>query len=796
MLKALELVGFKSFADKTRFEFPKGITVVVGPNGSGKSNVVDSIKWVLGEQSAKSLRGKEMADVIFNGSGSRRALNSAETTLVFDNAENQLPIETDEVNITRRVYRSDEGEYLINNQPCRLRDIRDLFAGTGVSTQAYSIIEQGKVDVLLQSSPKDRRLIFEEAAGISRFKAKKIEAIRRLERVEQNLLRLCDIVEEVENRLRVIRKQASKARRYKEYTDRLQQLRTQVGLADWRRLTAQLGTYEKRLAELSQEAESCNARVEKLESRALEIDTEILDAEEAIRQAQSDLSENRERIAAAESTIEHQRTMAVELAKEIERLERQLDSMDTRTRDLGEQLEGTVQEVTEAEENHRHVQRRVADSERALTELTRRYDQIREESAGHRIAHTDLLRHSAELSTSISGLEARIQSLRLESEKCEQQSEQFATAETESTEQLTALRTQEMNQTELLQVCHREWKTAKEHLADLNHQQIRLQDALGELRESQSAAKERAVVLAELEQRLEGVGGGVKDLLLSSRQSQTGPLREIRGLVADVLQVGVEHASLIEVALAEQAGYLVIQSRRAVQEIVNTATEPLAGRVGFLTLENDLSAAEVSEIDLAGRPGVVERADRLVNVASEFAELNRRLLGKTWVVETLGHALALIESAGEGVRFVTLDAEWVGADQSVCIGPQHAATGIISRRSEIRALDQKIRELDLEVEQRRQHAQRLSKEIKLQEAETERQAERRSEVQESLAEVTHRARSVSERLSELKLQRRGTGQRAGQPRRGTCHRQWRTGHCQRRAEPSRKPTGQYGGPAT
>ena len=251
MLKALELAGFKSFADKTRFEFPAGITVVVGPNGSGKSNVVDAIKWVLGEQSIKSLRGKEMADVIFNGSPTRRGMNAAEITLTFNNSNNLLPIDTPEVHITRRVYRSGEGEYLINRNPSRLRDIRDLLAGTGLGTQAYSVIEQGKVDVLLQSSAKDRRMIFEEAAGISRFKLKKLEALRRLERVEQNLLRLSDIVDEVESRLRGVRAQAGKARRYKEHTDRLQELRTQVGLVDWRRLSERLAEVESEIRDLT-----------------------------------------------------------------------------------------------------------------------------------------------------------------------------------------------------------------------------------------------------------------------------------------------------------------------------------------------------------------------------------------------------------------------------------------------------------------------------------------------------------------------------------------------------------------
>jgi chromosome segregation protein len=167
MLKALELIGFKSFADKTRFEFPSGITVIVGPNGSGKSNIVDAVKWVLGEQSAKSLRGKDMADVIFKGSGvgGRRVLNTAEATIVIDNSEGRIPLDAPEVHVTRRVYRSGEGEYLINRQPCRLKDVRDLFRGTGVGTDAYSLIEQGKVDSLLQASPRDRRAIFEEAAG-------------------------------------------------------------------------------------------------------------------------------------------------------------------------------------------------------------------------------------------------------------------------------------------------------------------------------------------------------------------------------------------------------------------------------------------------------------------------------------------------------------------------------------------------------------------------------------------------------------------------------------------------------
>src|SRR5262245_40891964 len=236
MLKRLELIGFKSFADKTAFDFADGVTGVIGPNGSGKSNVVDAVRWVLGEQSAKSLRGGEMTDVIFNGSASRKSLGLAEVSMVFDNTKKVLATDAEEVTITRRVYRSGEGEYLINNQACRLKDVKDLFLGSGAGTDAYCIIQQGQVDVLLQTAPKERRTIFEEAAGISRFKARKVETLRRLERVDANLQRLRDILEQVEKQLRGVKLQAAKAEKYQLYSTRLKELRVGLSLHEYHQL--------------------------------------------------------------------------------------------------------------------------------------------------------------------------------------------------------------------------------------------------------------------------------------------------------------------------------------------------------------------------------------------------------------------------------------------------------------------------------------------------------------------------------------------------------------------------------
>ena len=261
MLKSLELFGFKSFADKTVFEFHEGITGVVGPNGSGKSNVVDSIKWLLGDQSAKSLRGKEMTDVIFNGSTSRGGAQFAEATLTFDNTTRFLPLDHDEVSVGRRLWKTGDSEYLINNGQARLKDVRELLMGTGAGAASYCIIEQGRVDQILQSNVANRRLIFEEAAGISRFKQRRNEAERRLERVEQNLLRLTDIVEEVESQVNNIRGQAERATKYRAVSTKLEKLWVGMVADDFRR---QSMVRER----LNQEKDEASATLKAMRERA------------------------------------------------------------------------------------------------------------------------------------------------------------------------------------------------------------------------------------------------------------------------------------------------------------------------------------------------------------------------------------------------------------------------------------------------------------------------------------------------------------------------------------------------
>ncbi|HEX4131657.1 MAG TPA: chromosome segregation protein SMC [Pirellulales bacterium] len=684
MLKALELVGFKSFADKTRFEFPRGITAIVGPNGSGKSNVVDGIKWVLGEQSVKSLRGKEMTDCIFNGSASRPAVNVAETTLVFDNSRRLLAVDAPEVSITRRVYRSGEGEYLINQQPSRLRDIRDLFTGTGVATEAYSVIEQGKVDVMLQSSPRERRIIFEEAAGISRFKTKKIESLRRLERVEQNLLRLADIVGEVESHLKSVRQQASKARRYQEHANRLQELRIQVALADWRSLSECLATAEAELVSLTLARDARQAETDACEAEARRIDAEFSRTEHALGSLQSRAAQHREQIAALEATIAHHRARAAELEQERGRLRTQLASLGTRTGDLSQQMQETAEATSAAEEAYRQLEQHLADHEAELARLAEQLDAYRAEDDRCRAESLERLREAAAAESEVSLLEARIANLRNERKRHDQRAAETATAQQAVERDLQALGRQRTELAQAIDLRQRELSQATARLVALRQELTGHVADLNQLEQRASGLGERVAVLDELEQRFEGLGAGVQEVLVAARQG-TGALKSVRGLVADLLRVPMDIAPLVDIALGERAQHVVIGSNDELLTLLESKQHRFQGRVGFVPLDAR-PLASIDEADLAGEPGVVTRADRAIECESELREVCRRLLGHTWIVETLADARRLAAGAGRGLTFITRTGEQLLHDGTLCVGPREASLGLISRRSELRDL--------------------------------------------------------------------------------------------------------------
>ncbi len=748
MLKALELVGFKSFADKTRFEFPAGITVIVGPNGSGKSNIVDAIKWVLGEQSAKSLRGKDMSDVIFkgNGQGHRRVINTAEATIIFDNADGRLPIDAPEVHVTRRVYRSGEGEYLINRQACRLKDVRDLFRGTGVGTDAYSLIEQGKVDRLLQASPRDRRAIFEEAAGISRFKAKKVEAQRRLERVEQNLLRLSDIVEEVGNRLRSVRSQAAKAQRYREYSDRLQQLRTQIALTDWRALTARLEAAQQELDRLNDRIARSAAELAADEARLLECETAIVSVSETIREREHRAARNREQILARESTVEHQRQHVEDLDAESARGRSQLALLTGRAEDVACRLAQTRDLLAAAETADAAILKRLAEQDDAVAGMLAQLHVWRGDVERQRAAHLACVKRASQCASELALADTQREAADAARTRCDTRLAQLRADAEQQTLQLDAARQAESVVDAERAALAESLDAAQRELEECQRLLSGRRDELAVRRARLQGVRERATLLDELQRRNEGLTAGVQQVLARAQRDPEGPFQAVAGLVADMMEVPMRWAALVDAALGPVAQHIVLRDDGVLQAMAQ-GTFRLAGRVGFIALPDVRPGPEGRQLD--GREGVLGRLDLLVQPAPEMQPLVRLLLGHVWVVELLEHARRLgAEARGERICWVTLAGEVVQPDGTVVAGPKDTG-GLISRRTELRDLRREEAVLAQQVDEGEQEIFRLQENADSQQAALRRLADRHAACSQELADHQVVCRTLGRQLAEL-----------------------------------------------
>lgn len=722
MLKALELVGFKSFADRTRFDFPPGITVVVGPNGSGKSNIVDGLKWVLGEQSAKSLRGKDMADVIFKGSGGpqgRKPANSAEATIILENDDRRFPYDHDEIRVTRRVYRSGESEYLINNEAVRLRDIRDLFRGTGVGTDAYSLIEQGKVERMLQSTSKDRRAIFEEAAGISRFKAKSIETQRRLARVEQNLIRLADIVEEVGSRYRSIKAQASKAVRYRQATTRLKLLRTHVAKIDYQfikqrleQLTVEGGELQTQLANMQQAVDAAET--------SWRAGAEQGQAAQATVEAKQKLSADvREQLAVAGSEFQEKQWRASELEQRLQRMHAQWEGGKQRRQQLVHEQDLLNAEMEKTEAQHFDVRRALETLQPRLVELQSSRQQAETESR----ALTDQL---AQLRRDLNAATTRMATAQAETEglqeaitkreatllDCTQKLQQLTAQKEDNEASLTALHQQaELKDSDLKQL--------SENIHTIQTQIEESRSAEAELRTEQHGDQQRSAVIREMETQLEGVNSGVKQVLTAAKEGLI-PFHQVIGLVADLIQVEMQHALLIDLALGDFAQHIVLHGDELIQGVAR-ADVKLAGRVGLLTKEHPASLGGDLSARLPADPRVIGPATEFVQAKAGFEAFVHQLLGGTWIVATLAGALELRQESHINVRLVTMAGEIVEPDGRIIVGAKSSTSNLVSRRSELRLLENQLNhrqnqldklsteltDLRHKLENQRQHHQKL-----------------------------------------------------------------------------------------
>ena len=731
MLTSIELYGFKSFADRVKIELDGNICALIGPNGSGKSNVVDAIKWALGEQSVKRLRGDEMTDVIFNGSATRQPLGSAEVTISFDNKKRILPIEADEVHFTRRVYRSGESEYLINGQAARLRDFRDLIGGVGLGAQGYAVIEQGRVEALLQSTSEQRRAVLEDAAGVSRFNAKKQEATRRLERVEQNLLRLSDVVNEIEAQLRKTKAQAGKAEIYRKCSTRLQKLRTEVSLYEWRVKSEAMRLASLETNDFESFETDVSAKIQTLETESARLSTEIADADCGLRAVEAELSTAREKIAAEESGVEYQIAQIQEWTTESSRDAKRLLTIAAR---LAEDVKSTSK-----------TEKELGDAQAAETRVQKEYD-----------AEND----------AVEKLAARAESLATERDKLQNEREaksaettRFAgelaalttrkTALSTSWEQKTRARVElEKNQRELAEKTSRlhtdgeelarRNETSSKRLSDLRvkrdelNRSLNLRQAeLSELERKRAAYGERSALLNDLLRKYEGVSPGVRETL-SAMKNPSSPFRNAYGLVADLIRVNVEAAPLVELALGQTAQYVVVPPEPELFRYIERQGARFAGRVGFIWLDPNPGPPIPFDPKLENHAGVLGRADQFVETEPMFEGLVQRLLRRTWIVESVAVAKQLYRETDEPTNFLAADGSLLSADGTLVVGSAQGSAGLISRRSELASLSSETAKLNEEYETLGATVARLKEELATVEAEFEKESASQRETAQAL----------------------------------------------------------------
>ena len=715
-LEKIVINGFKSFADKTELQFNCPITAIVGPNGCGKSNVVDAIKWVLGEQSAKSLRSGQMADVIFSGCSSRKASGMAEVTLNFTDVRG-LDIEQDNLEISRRLFRNGESEYLVNNKPSRLKDIREMFMDTGIGVSAYSIIEQGQIDQLLTASTVERRVIFEEAAGISKFKAHKKEALRKLERTEQNLLRLADIVNEVQKQLRSIKLQAGKARSYLEYNKHLKELRVNFSLAEYHKIKTGLDEKNSALALWQQKFADVAARTARYDVAGGELTAKILDTEGQISRwdntliaARSRIEQQFERIGFLKTRIEENKARQTAAAEQIKNGNEQVRLFCAETDQSKAQLEQNRQDCQSRS-------RQIAALQEQINLINHRCASVTAELEDEKSGIIDIVRRTAHLHNEIQSLSNYRDNLAGQKNRLSGRASQ---TEAQLTEWLTEKAQHQAKLADIQSVLSQlqtHLQTKRTQMEEVDSQRSGRADELTTAKEQRSATLSELNVLRDMDARREGLSDTVK-AILDNRDNNTS-CGFIEGIVADVLTAEPDYSVPLEAALEGRTDTLLSNSTSAL-----LAEARLVGqndnRLHILCL--DRLEPFVDAAELADTPQVLGRLIEFVRFESRFAALAWQLLGRCLLVDSLQSALEISGRLGPRYRCVTRDGQVASCGCVISAGPIGKSAQLISRKSRINQLAELLEKENLniqmleqafaETESRNEHLAGLCKDLR------------------------------------------------------------------------------------
>ena len=694
-LKRLEIQGFKSFADKVEFEFPSGITAIVGPNGSGKSNVVDSIRWVLGEQSVKNLRGSKMEDVIFAGSADRRPLGMAQVSLTLDNSAHIFDLDFEEVTVSRRLYRSGEGEYLINKTPSRLKDVQELFMDTGLGREGLSIISQGKVDEILSLKPEDRRGLIEEAAGIIKYKYRKREAERKLKDTEEHLVRVTDIISELEERVGPLGEQAEKAKQYKTGKEELDQLELSLEVHDIDRNRLQ----ETQLLEKKQQLEdgmaACMASLSGQEAELEQLRFEFGRQEAVYQEQQQSFYQLQNQLERRTNGVQANRQLLESAEEQLERLQQELDGQQAETLALEKTVQDTRRQAAEAEQIFSQQQRILAEDEQKLQELERQGAQQQQDEEQQQSDVFANMQEQARNHNALLRLEQDLSSDERDREKIKgklsaltQELERQQVKQAELREKMTVQQEQESQYHQQVTAIEQEIEQRKEQQLVLRQQ---LTDGQAAWQEKQSRAK----VLKEMEESGEGYQYGVKSIL---EQKQQGKLQGIIGTVSQLITVPQHLEKAVETAMGVSLQNIVTEDDKQAQAAIQYLKERKKGRATFLPL-NTVKGQRAEE-NLSNEENVLGLAVDLIAFDKKYEKILLHLLGKVWVVKDLASAVAIGKKKGFSYRLVTLDGELVTPGGALTGGNHEKERGgLLARQRQILELEDAVKQLEQQIQQ-------------------------------------------------------------------------------------------------
>ncbi len=704
-LKSIEVHGFKSFANKLVFEFHNGITGIVGPNGSGKSNVADAVRWVLGEQSAKQLRGASMQDVIFAGTELRKPQSYAYVALTISNEDHKLNVPYEEVQVARRVYRSGESEYLLNGAACRLKDVQELFFDTGIGKEGYSIIGQGQIDKILSGKPEERRELFDEAAGIVKFKKRKATAEKNLEAESQNLLRVSDILTELEKQVGPLAKQSEKAREYLRLKEELKKYEISLFIQDYNSFQEDLQEAKTNISNAEKELEEVKKEQESTKSQFEEVEHQIKEYDGLLEQKKEKCNRDRLALASIEGEIRIAKEKISSLSHGKEYYTDRMNSIQASVDEVTKEKEGYLESQKEFTGTLAQMQ---SEEEKLLNEADRLNERIGE-----------MEKTIAEQNDIILSSMNQTSEIHIEHQKIESMMEQNSIRKAELNQRILSNKSQvstaveQMQQEEaaleeIRQSLDAEYVKRKEFLKKAEECRTEFNDLRHELHERQRdyhMKSSRLATLKNITERYDGYGQSIRRVM---EQKQENP--GIVGVVADIIQVDKKYETAVETALGGSIQNIVTEDEQTAKDMINFLKKHRYGRATFLPLTTVSAAAGRIKPEVLSEQGVIGCVSELVKKDQRFDGLVQYLLGRFVLVDTIDHAMALGRKFKHTLRIVTLEGELLNPGGSMSGGAYKNSNNLLGRRREMEKLEEEIQKIERSMDKLREKRKRLEEE--------------------------------------------------------------------------------------